>query len=61
MWNDVKDLDAVEQKYELFLNMYEVRVNKYLPMYDIRKERRNDCFNTEFVEAVQKSDNAWTK
>lgn len=41
--------------------MYEMDLEKYVPIYRITEERRNDWFNRRYEAAKQKRDYAWDK
>ncbi len=54
----MKNLDGVQQKYDFFLNMHEMGVKNYVPMYRIREEKISIWFNRKCAAAKQQRDRA---
>lgn len=59
-WKDLLKDKQVQEKYEIFLSMYEKGVHKYVPRYKVKK-RKHEWFNIRCAEAKKEKDRAWKK
>ena len=59
-WKQIMEGKTVQEKYETFLNKYKEGVQKYVPVYKVKKGKH--CwYNARCTEAKRKKDSAWKK
>jgi len=58
-WNEMMGAEEVQDKYDIFMNIYNAGVKKYVPKYKWREEQKQDWFNEKCFKAKEKRDRAW--
>ena len=59
-WRKLLENKGVQEKYQVFLSKYKEGIEKYVPKYKIKKNKRA-WFNAKCVEAKKKKEKAWRK
>ena len=60
-WNDLFEAGEVQEKYDIFMNVYTTGVRKFVPKYKGKEEQKNDWFNVTCLKAREKRDRAWRR
>ena len=60
-WMKMKESRDVQEKYELFLIIYEQRVREYVPFYQVKERGKKEQFNGKCERAKRRRDEAWRR
>ena len=55
-WMKIKELKDVQEKYNLFLMMYEQGVGKYVPFYKVKGKGKKNSGLTESVKELKREE-----
>ena len=58
-WMKIKELNDVQEKYDLFLMIYEQGVKEYVPFYKVKGKKK--WFNEKCETAKKRRDEAWQR
>ena len=60
-WEEMVKLRGVQEKYNIFMEVYREGVRRYVPKYRPKEVGQNDWFNARCTKAKEKRDEAWKR
>ena len=58
-WTVMKQTRDIQEKYNIFLQIYNEAVMRYVPLYEIKEKGKQEWFNLRCLEAKKKKERSW--